>query len=77
MTESDRVKVVQDFYPDAGEEDILAIITYDVKPFEEFYEDYASFSGEEDGQWVRNKESYIYIEHTDSGYFLYSYGTNW
>ena len=77
MKDADRESLVSDFYPEAGDEDIFAVIRYDVKPYEEFYEYWTAGNGEEDGEWVRNKDACVYIEHTDNGYSMSSYGTGW
>lgn len=74
---ADRDMIVQDYYPEAGDQDIFAVVKYDVKPYAEVYEDWTVGNGEEDGEWIRNKDSYVHIEHHENGYVMESFGTGW
>lgn len=65
-------------YSNVDEYSVFAIVTYSVKPTS-YGKSIMKHNGTVDGDWVRNKKSYIYIRKTAEGYMIDGdgYGTKW
>ena len=67
-------------YSGVNKYSVFAVITYSVKPIGSYGKSiWNNNNGTSDGEWVKNKKSYIHIKKTDKGYVIDGdgYGTKW